>query len=116
MLRKSILLFIALSSPLFVLAQKNVGVVEGGVYDAKSKVIIPNAKIQLIKDSVVRYSATANTEGNFKIIKVTPGFYILKTEVAEYDVRTIEGFMVKEASVNFVDIDMTKAVKKKRKK
>ncbi len=99
-----------------VTAQKDFGVVQGKIKDKETGSLLSFPSFCLLQDTVIKYKAESDVDGNFKIIAVKPGIYTVKVIVTDYDQKEIKGFLVKGNIINFIDPELNKTVVHKTKK
>ena len=101
------------------LAQKDQGTVQGKIKDKENGALIPFAVFLLVQDTLIKYKTETDFNGNFKMSSITPGVYNVKVAAEGFNSKQINGFLVKEKTINFIDIELEKIIpvgkKKKRK-
>jgi hypothetical protein len=82
------------------------GTLKGIVIDEKTKEPIPFACVAIEKDGKIITGASADINGNYKIISIPTGVYVLKATTIGYFTKTINNIEIKEDYLIVQNIDL----------
>ncbi|WP_234406330.1 carboxypeptidase-like regulatory domain-containing protein [Prolixibacter bellariivorans] len=102
-MKKTLLLIIALFIAPHLFSQENNGVVKGRIYDASNNEPVPFANIVVFGTNI---GTTSDSNGNFQLTGLAPGFIKLQASSVGYQINITEAFRVTNASSAEINIPM----------
>jgi protocatechuate 3,4-dioxygenase beta subunit len=102
---KLILAITAFSIASSLSAQTN-GSIKGTIVDEKGKAM-PFVTVGLYQDSTLVTAASTDDNGEFRLIKITPGKYYIRTSFLGYNNSLLNGVIAHADQATYVDFKMT---------
>ena len=90
-----------------VYAQSNFGKLQGNITDAKTKVPIAYATIQLEKDGIRKGGTFTDDNGKYVINALDPGTYTITVKYIDYQDKQVTEVEISSNSTKFMNIEMS---------
>jgi len=90
-----------------VYAQSNFGKLQGNITDAKTKVPIAYATIQLEKDGIRKGGTFTDDNGKYVINALDPGSYTITVKYIDYQDKQVTDIEVSSNSTKFLNIEIS---------